>query len=389
MIKIFSFQFLKELLSAVFWSAWVANILEQGHSLNEASFLLAVYFLSNAVFEVPTGIFADHHGRRLSTLIGIALTALGFFINGVSTLSFGSKLVAFFITGIGFTFTSGASTAWFLSIAKKWPSFHQDHFFLELDLVGRIATISGAFLGVRLLQASPAHMWWITAAVALIALPLGLTMPDPMEKAQPTLTRESLVKSGKWSALAHPAVMAVIVSGALFGLEAGVRNVIYQPYILDLNHGSLYWLAYFQSTLALTRLAGNLVYKYYLIRFSLPAQMAAIALFIFGVAELVASQTGSYWVFMGFYAPAVFALGWYIPIRSSFLNSLLPDNRRATLLSFDSMVTGIMSATCCAMLGVFAFRDQIQKWWLFGGACLLVSAFVFALAPGFKQRQDV
>ena len=60
--------------------------------------------------EIPTGIVADMHSRRLSSLIG-------FFIIGVACLlqgaipTFGAVIAGHALWGFGYTFTSGATQA--------------------------------------------------------------------------------------------------------------------------------------------------------------------------------------------------------------------------------------------------------------------------------------
>jgi len=83
MRSIFAFVFIREFFQAAFWSFWAASLLEEGRSLNEAAIALGVFFLTNAVLEVPTGIFADRYGRKLSTLTGFGLVSLGYGLNGL------------------------------------------------------------------------------------------------------------------------------------------------------------------------------------------------------------------------------------------------------------------------------------------------------------------
>ena len=63
------------------------------------------------LFEIPTGVMADVYSRRLSTIIGYALMGLGFLVEG-SLPVFGVVLLAQVVWGLGWTFTSGAESAW-------------------------------------------------------------------------------------------------------------------------------------------------------------------------------------------------------------------------------------------------------------------------------------
>ncbi|MCB9150342.1 MAG: hypothetical protein H6641_16430 [Caldilineaceae bacterium] len=62
-------------------------------------------------FEIPTGVVADLYSRRLSVLIGLALMGVGFLVEGL-VATFAAVLAAQVLWGIGFTFYSGAESAW-------------------------------------------------------------------------------------------------------------------------------------------------------------------------------------------------------------------------------------------------------------------------------------
>ena len=63
------------------------------------------------LFEVPTGIVADIHSRRLSIVIGQAVMGLAIIIVGSFAVTW-AILAAWALWGIGYTFTSGAQDAW-------------------------------------------------------------------------------------------------------------------------------------------------------------------------------------------------------------------------------------------------------------------------------------
>jgi MFS transporter, DHA3 family, tetracycline resistance protein len=63
------------------------------------------------VFEVPTGVVADTVGRRVSVIIGVALSGVAFLLLGlVEWFPFIAATQA--LWGLGFTFMSGAEEAW-------------------------------------------------------------------------------------------------------------------------------------------------------------------------------------------------------------------------------------------------------------------------------------
>ena len=102
--------------SSMFFMAYatvsaVYRITEVG--LNPLQLILVGTVLETSAFlsEIPTGVVADVHSRRLSIIIGYFLIGVGFIVEG-SFAIFGTILLAQVLWGIGFTFTSGAEEAW-------------------------------------------------------------------------------------------------------------------------------------------------------------------------------------------------------------------------------------------------------------------------------------
>ena len=62
------------------------------------------------LFEIPTGMVADRYSRRLSILIGVTLTGVGFLVEGLIA-TFVAAWLTQILWGIGFTFYSGATAS--------------------------------------------------------------------------------------------------------------------------------------------------------------------------------------------------------------------------------------------------------------------------------------
>ena len=98
------------------------------------------------VFEVPTGLVADTISRRLSTLIGLALTGVSFLIQGALPV-FGWILVSQVVWGVGYTFTSGAVTAW---LVDEIGEDRAGTVFLRETQVSNLTRVGGVLLAVAL-----------------------------------------------------------------------------------------------------------------------------------------------------------------------------------------------------------------------------------------------
>jgi MFS family permease len=91
---------------------------ENGVNLREAIILQSLFALSSIVFEIPTGLFADNFGRKLSIILGGIFSTIGFFAYSVG-YDFYGFLLAEMILALGMSFVSGADSALLLDTQRE------------------------------------------------------------------------------------------------------------------------------------------------------------------------------------------------------------------------------------------------------------------------------
>ncbi|MBI3535042.1 MAG: MFS transporter [Deltaproteobacteria bacterium] len=97
---------------------FILYLTELGFSGAQIGTLQALLFWSNLLSEVPTGIFGDRYGRKLSVITGLALFA----VNGIGQVLFGGFLpflVIYALQGIAFAFCSGSDEAMIYDYLKS------------------------------------------------------------------------------------------------------------------------------------------------------------------------------------------------------------------------------------------------------------------------------
>ena len=387
LILVTTFIFLKDFIFASFWTCWVASFLDSGKSLTEASYSLGIFFLSIAVLEIPTGYIADRFGKKLSSLLGIAIVGLGFLFNGLEP-SRTLQLFSFGLAGLGFTLMSGASTAWLYNLAKKESFFQHEGFFFRVEMIGRLATLTGSFFSVYLLQFNPSFLWIGMSVIGFANLLIGSGLPS--DKGQETVSMPTFnIISDALLQLQNPAILWIMIASLFFGIESSIRNLIYQPYVIDLNKGNVWFLAVFQSTLAIARMLGIKFYQKKLMNLNRSIGLATASMIVFAVAEFVASQTNNFSVFIFFYAAAIFSLGWFFPIKDAHLNRNLADHSRATVLSINSMIENLFSALGCLVLSLKLTESPLKSFWSYGGAFLLLTAFSIFMSGRTKKLKPI
>ncbi|MEZ4816329.1 MAG: MFS transporter [Parvularculaceae bacterium] len=335
MKKIKLLNFLFELIAATFYNCWAFALLKKDSDISELAKLFGLFLLTQALFQVPTGYFADRYGKKQSVITGLVLFILGSVI--ISTNAY--LIAGFLLIGTSFSFLDGAKSAWFRELASKETNFEcekQDtKFYFSLDLVGRFATAIGSYAGVRIAASNPPLFW-----IGLSLIALGLALYAAKQPNGSIVSREEFKLRARLKLNSLSLLLITFFIGSLFyGVEYGLRNLIWQPYLDKLTNGNTAYFGVFFVFVSIARILGNLSYKI-LPKFFKEnlSSMVLIPLVVFAAAQFNASGSLTFFQFAIPYAIAVFFLGMFFPARETLLNRLIDDRWRATGLSIDSMI---------------------------------------------------
>jgi len=127
------------------------------------------------VFEVPTGVLADHVSRRLSVIVGVALSGIGFGLTGLVE-SFWHIAIAQMFWGVGYTFISGAQVAW---ITDEVGETEAAKLYVRGSQYWQFSSVLGIGVGVGLATISLGLPLVVSGVVLLgLALALVVVMPE-------------------------------------------------------------------------------------------------------------------------------------------------------------------------------------------------------------------
>ncbi|WP_228725043.1 MFS transporter [Caproicibacter fermentans] len=125
--------------------------------------------------QVPTGIVADLYSRKLSVILGVGLTGLGFLIQG-SIPSYPAVMASQVFLGIGSTFIDGALEAW---IADEDRAKGLNTVYLRGAQFGQIGALAGILLSTVLGNLSLVLPILLGGGLMLtLCLFLALSMPE-------------------------------------------------------------------------------------------------------------------------------------------------------------------------------------------------------------------
>lgn len=86
-------------------------------TFQEITWLEVLGLIVGILLELPTGVFADLFGKKLSLVLGYWIAGIGFVFIGLAT-NFGEFLWGYIVNGIGSAFISGASAAMLFDTLK-------------------------------------------------------------------------------------------------------------------------------------------------------------------------------------------------------------------------------------------------------------------------------
>jgi DHA3 family tetracycline resistance protein-like MFS transporter len=185
--------------------------------------------------EVPTGVVADRHGRKLSILFGLVLASVSFLL--VAFPNLGIILFAQVFIGVGWTFLSGADVAWItdeVGEAAARPLYAAG---ARAEMLGSVAGIA---VGIVLGRAT---LWLplVGAAVALLAVAawLALRMGEtaPARTHEERLTIAATVRKTRAQVRARPSVGAALAVMLAAGLAGEGVDRLWQFHLFEDDAG--------------------------------------------------------------------------------------------------------------------------------------------------------
>lgn len=193
--------------------------------LNPLQMVLVGTVLEGTAFlcQVPTGVLADLHSRRLSVIVGIVLTGLGFVLEGLLP-NFWAIAGAMVFYGVGATFVSGAEEAW---LVDELGEEEAGRAFLRGSQIGQLGSILGAFISVALASIR-LNLPVVVGGALIVALGLFLSfvMPERGFKPAPREERQSwrgfarTFRSGFRVAWSSPMLLLILGISLLYGFSS-------------------------------------------------------------------------------------------------------------------------------------------------------------------------
>jgi MFS family permease len=337
------------LFKAVTWFMIVMPIIvlffeEHGLSLTQIMILQAIYSLSVALFEIPSGFFADIYGRRLSLFYGSI-----FIFSGNLIFSFFSGFNEFFVAeillGLGYSLVSGADSA---IIYDSLLEMKQDKDYTKIEGrnygIGNIseglAGILGGFLAVTSLNLPV----YIQTIVIFFSIPIAYSLVEPKSSYKLAKNFNSILLVVKETFLYHDKLKWYIIYSSAMGVGTLSIAWFVQPFLLELDTPLVYYGIIWASLNIITG-----IISYYSYVFKNHNLLTYISLLMFiSFISLGLNITVYGFIFIVF---IYIIRGIITPNLRNLININSTSERRATVLSLRSFMIRISFALIAPVLG--------------------------------------
>ena len=367
------------LSAAAIWGVNTLFLLDAGLSFFEVFVANAAYSFGTVLFEVPTGVVADTLGRRISFLASVTVLAASTLVYvglaevdaGVVAFAAGSVLMA-----LGFTFYTGAMEAWLVdSLAASGYVGLLDRVFARGQQVTGAAMLAGTIGGGLLGQVDLSVPYLARSALLLAVFAVAFAVMHDVGFTPRRLPARELpaaivtnARAGVAFGWAQRPIRLLMLAACL---ETGFFMWAFyasQPYLLDLLESDAVWVAgVVTAGIALSTIAGNQVVQVASRFCGKRTTLLLSAAGVQTVAAVVLGLTESFWVAL----PALFlltaGLGVVGPVRQAYLHQLIPSEQRATVVSFDSMVSGAGGVGGQVGLGALGEARSVGAAFVVGG----------------------
>jgi MFS family permease len=205
-------------------------------------------------------------------------------------------------------------------------------------------------------------------------------MPAEMRK----IARESITYGWK-----ENSVRLLIVAGFIQAIFMAWGFYARQPYFLELLGQDLTWVAGVVAALiALATIAGNSLVEW-ITRYC--GKRTTLLLWAAGIQTIAAVGVGlvdSFWLAVTLYLVVMAAVGVWGPVRQAYMHQNIPSEQRASVISFDSLVSSGGSMLGQLGLGRIAQMQSIATGYVVGGLATVLVLPVIVLLRRLDEPAD-
>jgi MFS family permease len=333
---------------------------ENGLSITDLFVIQAIYSVTIALIEIPSGYVADVFGRKNSMIIGTFFGFLGILIYSLS-FGFDGFLLAALCLGVGQSFISGSDTA---LMYDSLVEINRSDDFIKLEgrtiSMGNLAEAIAFVIGGFLAEISLRTPFYYQVGIALVGFTVALLLSEPKVhrlqdgKSKPWKNIKMIIH---YAMIENNILRAYIFYSAIFGAATLTMAWFVQPYFKALGLE----VVYFGLIGAGLNLAVAIpsFYAHVIERKIRTKTLLSLLLLIIVACYFTVAYINSLW---GLLLLLLFYLtrGVATPVLRDYMNRHIPSNMRATVMSIRSFLIRVLFASTSPIFGYVADLYSLQ-----------------------------
>lgn len=317
---------------------------ENDLSTTEIMILQAVYSLTIAILEIPSGFFADSYGRKNSILISTFFSFIGYIL--LSTYSgFNEYLIAEILLGIGGSLISGADSA---IIYDTLIELDDEDSYTKIEgknyAIGNFSEAIAGILGGFLALSSIYLPIYIQTFVIMLSIPIAFSLVEPKRTFKIATSLNSILNIVKDTFIHNKKLKWYIIYSSAMGMTTLSVAWFVQPFLSTIDMP----LTYFGIIWAGLNIMAGLT-SYYSYIFNNSKLLIYISIYMSISLICLGFNISLFGLF--FIALVYLFRGIITPHLRNLININTTSERRATVLSLRSFMIRLSFALTAPLLG--------------------------------------
>lgn len=374
---------------------WVLYLAFKGMSLVEIGLLESIYHITGLIFELPTGALADLYGRKFCVVLGRIVSVISCILMITSSTFFGFA-ISFVLSCASMNLNSGAAEALVYDSLKELGEEEKyKKIWGELAFVMSISQGLAVLLGGILADIKFLYAYIFGMLIQIVALIISFNFSEPhIDNQKSKKEKKQEEKQNKKEKIFinqlitsinvlkdRRIVLYIIMFSALVGSLQTTVFFYSQKYFSDLS--------YSKTSIAIICAIGSLieaVSSKYAYKFEKRLKIKG-TLICLSTANILALAGLAFFKKLSivFFLLTFFTGGLAFTIFSDYINSRIPSEYRATILSFDSLCFSLFMICVFPVFGLLA--EHIGFSITFGViAILYIPAMLFLMLKLRKHK---
>lgn len=377
---VYSFLLQLNITSAI----WVLYLAFRGMSLVQIGLLESIFHITGLIFELPTGAIADVYGKKFSVVLGRIVSVISCILM-ITSNSFIGFAFGFILSSASMNLDSGASEALTFDSLKelgeedKYKIIWGNLAFVMSIAQGIAVLLGGILADIRFLYA---YILGTIIQVGALLSSLGFTEP-PVAKEEKEVSGNIVLYQLTTSIKVlkkRRAVLYLILFSALVGSLQTTVFFYCQKYFSDMNYTKTLIAVICALSSLIDAVSSKYAYKFEKI-FKIKGTLICIATVnILALTGLAFIKSLS----VVFFLATSVTVGLAFTIFSDYINSRIPSEYRATILSFDSLCFSAFMICVFPLFGLLA--EKIGFSITFGIIALLYIPMMLFLLLKLKKH---